>query len=50
VAHSHVLRVLAARWIGVDPSFGRFLVLDPGSFSELGWDRERPVVVSWNRH
>ncbi|MGD0312312.1 MAG: histidine phosphatase family protein [Acidimicrobiales bacterium] len=50
VAHSHVLRVLAARWIGVDPSFGRSLVLSPGSFSELGWDRERPVVVSWNRH
>lgn len=50
VAHSHVLRVLAARWIEVDPSFGRSLVLDPGSFSELGWDHERPVVVSWNRH
>jgi broad specificity phosphatase PhoE len=50
VAHSHVLRVLAARWIGLEPSFGRSLVLDPGSFSELGWEREHPVVVSWNKH
>ncbi|HEX3979583.1 MAG TPA: histidine phosphatase family protein [Acidimicrobiales bacterium] len=49
VAHSHVLRVLAARWIGLHPSFGRSLVLDPGSLSELGWEREHPVVVSWNR-
>jgi broad specificity phosphatase PhoE len=50
VAHSHVLRVLAARWIGLDPSLGRSLVLDPGSYSELGWEREHPVVVSWNKH
>jgi probable phosphoglycerate mutase len=49
VAHSHVLRVLAARWIGLDPTVGRSLVLDPAAVSELGWDRERPVVVSWNR-
>jgi probable phosphoglycerate mutase len=50
VAHSHVLRVLAARWIGLDPAVGRSLVLDPAAFCELGWDRERPVVHSWNRH
>ena len=50
VAHSHVLRVLAARWIGLDPSVGRSLVLDPAAFCELGWDRGHPVVHSWNRH
>ena len=50
VAHSHVLRVLAVRWIGLDPSVGRSLVLDPAAVSELGWDREHPVVLSWNRH
>ena len=50
VAHSHVLRVLAARWIGLDPGVGRSLVLDPAAVSELGWDREHPVVLSWNRH
>jgi broad specificity phosphatase PhoE len=50
VAHSHVLRVLAARWIGLDATVGRSLVLDPAAVSELGWDREHPVVVSWNHH
>jgi broad specificity phosphatase PhoE len=50
VAHSHVLRVLAVRWIGLDPTVGRNLVLDPAAVSELGWDREHPVVLSWNRH
>jgi broad specificity phosphatase PhoE len=50
VAHSHVLRVLAARWIGLDPGVGRSLVLDPAAVGELGWDREHPVVLSWNRH
>jgi probable phosphoglycerate mutase len=50
VAHSHVLRVLAVRWIGLDPAVGRSLVLDPAAFSELGWERERPVMHSWNRH
>ncbi len=50
VAHSHVLRVLAARWIGLDPAVGRSLVLDPAAVSELGWDREHPVLLSWNWH
>ena len=50
VAHSHVLRVLTARWIGLDPVVGRSLVLDPAAVCELGWDREHPVVYSWNRH
>jgi probable phosphoglycerate mutase len=50
VAHSHVLRVLAARWIGLDPTVGRSLVLDPAAVSELGWDREHPVLLSWNWH
>src|ERR1700676_472969 len=49
VAHSHVLRVFAVRWIGLDPSVGRNLVLDPAAYGELGWDRECPVVRTWNR-
>jgi probable phosphoglycerate mutase len=49
VAHAHVLRVLAARWVGLDPTGGRYFVLGPAAVSVLGWERERPVVVHWNR-
>lgn len=49
VAHAHVLRVFAARWVGLDPSAGRFLTLDPASISELGWEHDRPVISGWNR-
>ncbi len=48
VAHSHVLRVLAARWIDLDPGGGRLFVLGPAGLSELGWEREQPVVTRWN--
>ncbi|HVV37248.1 MAG TPA: histidine phosphatase family protein [Acidimicrobiales bacterium] len=47
-SHAHFLRVLAARWLGLDVAFGRYLFLDAGSVGELGWEREQPVVRSWN--
>jgi broad specificity phosphatase PhoE len=47
-AHGHVLRVLAARWVGLPPMGGRLLGLDAGSFGELGWEREVPVIGRWN--
>jgi len=48
VAHSHVLRVLAVRWIGLPPTAGRSLVMGPAAYSELGWEREHPVITHWN--
>jgi probable phosphoglycerate mutase len=48
VAHAHVLRVLAVRWLGVDPVAARYLTLGPASISVLGWEREQAVVDHWN--
>ena len=47
-AHGHLLRVLAARWLEVDPSFGGRLALNPASVSRLAWEREQPVIDLWN--
>ncbi len=48
VAHGHILRVLAARWIGAGPQTGRSLALGTGTVSELGWEHETAVVDRWN--
>ena len=47
-SHGHLLRVLAARWLGLEPSFGRLFGLSTGTISILGWDRENRVVDTWN--
>jgi len=46
--HAHILRILAARWIGLAPVAGSLLVLGTGSVSVLGWERETSVVQRWN--
>jgi broad specificity phosphatase PhoE len=47
-SHGHLLRVLAARWIGLEPSAGAVLALDPATISVLGHEHERPVIREWN--
>jgi broad specificity phosphatase PhoE len=48
-AHAHILRILAARWLGFAALGGSHFALGTGSVSVLGWERDTRVVCHWNR-
>jgi probable phosphoglycerate mutase len=47
---SHFLRVLGARWCGLEASGGRYFVLDTAALSIVGYEHneQEPVVRLWN--
>ncbi len=49
VAHGHFLRVLGARWVGLDPSCGAHLALDTATVSSLSFEHAEPVIRHWNQ-
>jgi probable phosphoglycerate mutase len=47
-AHGHILRVLTARWLGMEPGAGARFALATASIGVLGWERETEVIQRWN--
>ena len=49
VAHGHLARVLAVRWLGLDPSASRLLGHPhPATISSLATENGQPFVSAWN--
>jgi broad specificity phosphatase PhoE len=46
--HGHLLRVLAARWLGMEVAAGARFALATGSLGVLGYEREVEVLAGWN--
>jgi probable phosphoglycerate mutase len=47
-AHGHILRILAATWLGIEPNAARLFALSPVGISVLGYEHETRVINRWN--
>jgi probable phosphoglycerate mutase len=47
----HIIRMIAARWLGLPPGAGRFFFCRPASVGVLGYEhnsRDEPIIRGWN--
>jgi probable phosphoglycerate mutase len=47
----HIIRMIAARWLGLPPGSGRFFYCRPASVGVLGFEhknRDEPIIGLWN--
>jgi len=46
----HILRVLTARWLGLEPAGGKYFLLSTASLSALSYEHNlsQPVLQLWN--
>lgn len=47
-AHGHILRTVAARWLGQPVLFAARLALAPAALCALGWAYGEPALTRWN--
>jgi probable phosphoglycerate mutase len=48
---SHIIRMIAARWLGLPPGAGRFFFCRPASVGVLAFEhqsRDEPIISLWN--
>lgn len=49
ISHAHWIRLFTARWLGLESDRAELFRADTLGQTVLGWEREHPVMLAWNR-